>query len=134
MDFRELIESGIEYEFYGVHNNYFKLGECIFEAIEDPDDGYRSYLQSIPLLDNREIERLNKYFFKFPLALVEVTKDEDFTYLVDKNNHFWLTIGTDNTDDYYPYFVFTYEPIKTQTEFLPKLGLCPKKFHVEKLI
>jgi hypothetical protein len=27
-----------------------------------------------------------------------------------KDGHVWLRFGTDNTDDYYPYFVFEYKP------------------------
>jgi len=33
---------GIEADFYGVDCNSFKLDNCVFEAVEDPRDDYRS--------------------------------------------------------------------------------------------
>jgi len=30
--------------------------------------------------------------------------------LVDEDNHVWLVIGTDESDDWYPFFVCDYHP------------------------
>ena len=101
---------GKRFGFYGVDNNCFKLGRKVYEAIEDEDDGYRSYLHSI------EVVKVDGIFFKKPLAYVEVKSTGDGDYfegywLEDtKDGHVWLRVGTDNADDYYPYFVFEYQP------------------------
>jgi hypothetical protein len=108
MNFKELV--GKEVGFYGVDNETFKVDEHVFQAIEDPDDGYRSYLGSIKL---KSSDGLN--FFRQPIARVKIvgTLNDNFDgyKFVDVNNgHIWLEIGTDHNDDYYPYFVFSYKP------------------------
>jgi hypothetical protein len=117
------------FEFYGVYNNKFKLGETVFEALEDPDDGYRSYLSSIELINYKGI------FSKRPFALVKVQEYEDGIRLIDDNTgHVWLKIYTDNSDDYYPLFKFEYAlPKIPLTEFIPK-NLCPKDQYPEYFI
>jgi len=95
---------------YGVDNNCFKIGfketTHVFEAVEDPEDGYRSCMQSIEIKDPEGL-----VFFKRPLAQVEIQDAEgidgyDFT---DEDGHVWLTFGTDNDDCYYPLFVFRWQ-------------------------
>jgi hypothetical protein len=116
------------FEFYGVYNTKFKLGDTVFEALEDPGDGYRSYLSSIELINHKGI------FYKRPFALVKVQDYEDGIKLVDNTGHVWLKIYTDYSDDYYPSFIFEYKLPKTPlTEFLPK-NLCPKDQYPEYFI
>jgi hypothetical protein len=103
---------GKKWKFYGVDGNLFKLGPCIFEAIEDPDDGYRSYLGSVEVRPNKTGGAI---FFKRALATVELVETGTSTYdgfsLVDvKDDHIWLRVGTDTSEDYYPSFVFDYLP------------------------
>ena len=116
----ELLE-GKTFYFYGVVNNMFKLDELVFEALEDPDDGYRSSLGAIL------VRKDTKLFHRLPLAKVMVeTTDGGSSYEgVDGHllrdidtNHIWLQVGTGNIDGYYPYFVFNYTPDKTQTAYL----------------
>ena len=130
IEFKNVIESDTLYSFYGVNQNCFKLGSIVFEAIEDESDGYRSYLDSIPLVKS------DKIFQRRPLANVKVQDDGDFVYLIeyfdDGSEHTWLTIGTGNIDDYYPMFVFDYTPRKDQTEYAEELD--PLVIHAEKLI
>ncbi|MBI4450162.1 hypothetical protein HY634_03825 [Candidatus Uhrbacteria bacterium] len=114
MTFEETV--GKEFNFYGVDGLKFKLGKSVFEAVEDPDDGYRSLLGSV------EVRHLSGcLFFQRPVARVRVVEvnDErgsnqrDFVgfHLVDvADGHVWLRLGTDDYDDYYPGFVFTYQP------------------------
>lgn len=106
-EFERLLDK--EYKFYGVDGNCFKLGSNVYEAIEDPDDGYRSYLGCIQV---REPSGL--VFFKRPLALVRVEKIREHNLsgyrLVDVEDDFvWLEVGTDAYDDYYPIFMFAYK-------------------------
>jgi hypothetical protein len=113
MEFKELI--GKELDFYGVDFNEFKLGDTVYEALEDEGDGWRSYLGSIEVKDSDGI------FFKHPLAKV-VVEDDDDGYLLgyqlrDKEDgHIWLSFGTANYDDWYPYFTFQYNPKEKSTD------------------
>lgn len=92
--------------FYGVCDTAFKLGDVVWLAVEDPDDGWRSMLEEI-----KQVQDDSCYTFsRVPLAIVSVHKDEDFYRFIDSTGHVWLTIGTDNADDWYPCFVFRYTP------------------------
>jgi hypothetical protein len=116
------------FEFYGVFNNKFKLGKTVFEALEDPDDGYRSYLNSIELTEPSGV------FFKRPFALVKVSQYKDGIRLIDDNTgHVWLSVYTDDYEDYYSCFMFDYSPDKNINEFLPR-NLCPKEDYPEYFI
>lgn len=101
-------------DFYGVCDTMFKLGDQVFDAVEDPADGYRSYLDSINITDSEEARAA--IFFRTPVAKVHVwaarTPDDFDGYELRDifDGHCWLRIGTANTDDYYPYFVFEYAP------------------------
>ena len=97
-------------KFYGVDNLTFKLDHCVYEAVEDPGDGYRSYLETVKAKDTSEL-----IFFRRSLANVKVTVCErecleGYTLEDTEDGHVWLTFGTDYTDGYYPYFVFHYTP------------------------
>lgn len=104
--------------FYGVDGNCFKLGNFVFEAIEDESDGYRSMLGEFAVVEKDCI------FSGEPIASVKVTNAEmspidEYSYnfkgycLEDKNGHIWLRMGTSNYDDYYPMFTFEYTPPKS---------------------
>lgn len=115
MEFDDLI--GQEFLFYGVDNYMFKLDDTLWEAVEDPDDGYRSCLGAIEI---RPTKGNKKIFYREPLAIVRVDKnyeckgdaDNDGYELVDTEfEHIWLAFGTDNSDGYYPCFYFNYTPM-----------------------
>lgn len=115
MDFRELI--GEVCLFYGVDNHMFKLDDQVWEAVEDESDGYRSMLGVIKTVQGG-------IFFREPLAVVEVKEvgnsELDGYVLYDENYHDWLRVGTDNSDDYYPQFIFSYHPIHhSQLKYKP---------------
>lgn len=104
---------GKEFAFYGVDNECFKLGDQVFEVLENEDDGYRSYLGSVEVVDREGL-----IFFRQPLATVTVEEFDDGSNegyrLVDTaDGHVWLSFGTDYYDDYYPMFRFEYQPRKT---------------------
>lgn len=113
MKFEELVGNGAVYDFYGVDNTRFRIGGMTLEAIEDPNDGYRSYLDSIVVRDDSDC-----IFFHHPIARVKIEEAEQGQWnsfsgyaLVDADDgHVWLRIGTDNYDDYYPCFTFEYKP------------------------
>lgn len=110
---------GMEADFYGVDNNNFKLGDSVFEAVEDPEDGYRSMLAEVKTIT----DPAGLIFFQTPIARVRVKQapeshskhgySESFEgyQLVDvADGHVWLLLGKDNADDYYPVFTFDYTP------------------------
>ncbi len=109
-------EIGLEADFYGVDNNYFKLDDTVFEAEEDESDGYRSCMRDVS-----EVDVNNLIFFKTPIARVRVEDKSEANYsssdgfdgyqLVDvEDGHVWLVFGTDNYNDYYPSYIFNYIP------------------------
>jgi hypothetical protein len=110
--FDELV--GKKLPFYGVDNYSFKIGEDVFEALEDESDGYRSCLGSVEVKDAEGL-----IFFETPIVQVTLSAKDDGYFeghvLTDQNGHEWLHIGTENYDDYYPSFVFRYEPVVPET-------------------
>lgn len=110
---------GNEFAFYGAAENQFKLDDTVWEAIEDPDDGYRSHLDTVLVKPDSQT-----IFFQTPVARVKLVQQKDVTYIEDSwsrkvdfwqlidvaDGHVWLTFGTDNIHDYYPCFTFRYEP------------------------
>lgn len=101
-----------EHKFYGVDNNCFKLGNQVFEVVENEDDGYRSFLGSIEILGNWK--EMGLIFPKYSFARVKLEEsyegyDFEGYHLIDTDDgHVWLRFGTENTSDYYPCFVFEY--------------------------
>jgi hypothetical protein len=111
MEFKDLI--GKKMGFYGMDGTCFKLGSYVFAVEADEDDGYRSYLRSVEVIDP---EDRNLAFSSLPLAYVKVHLADiidTFTgyQLIDvEDKHIWAEIGTDRTDDYYPMFICTSHP------------------------
>lgn len=126
IDFDKFI--GCEASFYGVSDNKFKLGSVVFEAIEDPQDEYRSSLDGI-IIDSIDsiddyIDSEGNLFSDKKIANVKIIElngyhDRDNYWreldgygLQDiKNGKLHLVIGTNNSDDYYPSFTFEYFPV-----------------------
>lgn len=113
---------GEKYDFYGVDGNSFCIGRSgsrmVLEALEDPDDGYRSYFGCF------RTTAVDKIFFGAPIAEVvfRVHQDDDdaderFSGWVLQDaatGHVWLKVGTDHRDDYYPCFTFDYYPDRSK--------------------
>lgn len=104
--------------FFGVDHNRFKMGDRVFEAVENEIDGYRSDLGAVEV-------RKGGVFFLNPVDVVYLDRTNeraepssgygecDLYRLVSVNDgHVWLEFGTENTDDYYPCFIFHYRPRK----------------------
>lgn len=132
MEFKDLI--GTKQKFYGVDACAFKLGDYVFEAIEDESDGYRSYLGSI------EITNKVCIFYQRPIAIVEVMEVERFNeqgwglftgFVLCEEGYEWLVVGTDNNDDYYPCFMFNYYPKEV---LIPSLRSQYKYIEEEQLL
>lgn len=100
-----------EFKFYGVCENCYKLGDTVWEAIEDPSDGYRSYLASIEYKNDGH----NLTFFPDPIATVVIHQENNevfdgYEFVDVEDGHIWLEVGTNRHNDYYPSFYFAYHP------------------------
>ncbi len=92
----------------------FILDGITYKAIENPSDGYRSYLDEILITD----EKISNTFD--PQRVIGKMKDDKEDYHTQVNdtiqffdavtNKLVLEIGTDNADDYYPYCVMDWHP------------------------
>lgn len=85
------------------------LNGISFSFIEDPDDGYRSTLDSVIVGEFQEIENT------FPPIKVYFTHvDEEQEHMiygyVNTMDKYILRIGTDHTDDYYPTYTAEWNP------------------------
>lgn len=100
-----------EFDFYGVDSGSFKIDDFIVIPLEDPDDGYRSYLGGCVVSIQPE-----KFIYPaLPLDRVQVLWVElgvfaGYALTSTKNGHVWLYVGTDHADEWYPYTVFSYYP------------------------
>lgn len=110
---------GGEYDFYGMEHSAVKLNDMIFEILDDPNDGYRSYLGAARIADSDSQYR----FFRKPIAKIRIEAIdggaekafEGYHFIDTKDNHVWCRIGTSYIDDYYPSFTCSYYP-KLKTE------------------
>lgn len=127
-----------EFYFYGVFNNIFKIDDMLLEVLEDPCDGYRSSMGAV--CHYASVDDMIGHYHKRPLGKVILESmddvvenhysdpaddDEYVNHSMDgyrlrdvETNHIWLYFGTNNTCNYYPYFVFKYKPDKTQKDYI----------------
>lgn len=123
IDFNLLVGQQAKLYLHKPDANCFQLGSVTFECIEDENDGYRSMMEEVKIKDTSASTGKNKF-----LALVTIGKEDgessDIYKLTDDNGHVWLKFGTDHTDDYYPCFVFRWQPIipKDLKDFIAKLN------------
>ena len=116
---------GASLDFYGADTgeNAFKVDDVVFKVLEDPEDGYRSCLGAIDYTNSHDSIFFSRPIAKVKIVIFEEVEQEpadhwhqrDFRgyHLIDtEDNHVWIEIGTDYADDYYPYFVFRYQPKK----------------------
>lgn len=89
----------------------FVIDGKTYKATEDQADGYRSYLKNLEVTD----EKVKNSFP--PQKVVGKMKDDsgweknDTIQFIDKTTgKVVLEVGTDNTDDYYPYCVLRWSP------------------------
>ena len=89
----------------------FTLDRVTYKAIEDPDDGYRSYMEDLEIVE--EVPRTSIPDVEVLGTMRAPSKWEDndvIEFLDTKNGLPILAIGTGNTNDYYPYCVLEYTP------------------------
>lgn len=84
----------------------FRIDGVVFEAVEDPEDGYRSSMWGFSVS-----HASMKNVFQ-PIEII-VSTDKNgyilrFVDVITKKEIFY--VGTDNYDDYYPCFVYSFMP------------------------
>lgn len=90
----------------------FRLDGVVYTAVEDPSDGYRSSMDKLFVSPSDEMRNI------FPPIRVLAKKKGNEEYSVNDTlqlidvvtGKVVLEVGTDNTDDYYPYFVGEFSP------------------------
>ncbi len=89
----------------------FVIDRKTYTATEDPEDGYRSSMREI-----KQSKAVVKNIFP-PVPVMGImrgkngSEDNDIIDFYDtKSGLVVLSIGTGNTDDYYPYFVAEFSP------------------------
>jgi hypothetical protein len=105
---------GKEAELFGVCDKVFKIqlvGEAtpmFLEAMEDDSDGYRSSLDRVIV---HPTQPASTTLPSTSIGRVTIVKSSgiDGWDFVDRNQHAWLSIGTDCSDSYYPCFIFRWE-------------------------
>ena len=104
--------AGIELDYYGADSGEltFNIDEVVFKVLEDPDDGYRSYLGALEYTDDH-----NSIFFQTPIAhvrmeVVDIETLRGYQLIDVSDSHIWLQFGTNYSDSYYPHFVFRHRP------------------------
>ena len=104
---------------YGVDANRVKLDGLEFEVIEDEEDGYRSSMDAVAVLEPGTVKGAHGVLDEVILTYSEDRRDEysdgprkTWKLISTTSDHVWLEFGTDYADTYYPYFVFDFYPMK----------------------
>lgn len=102
----------VKYKYGEAPNTFaFRLGDKCYLAAENPDDGYRSCLDYIQELD--ELPDSSEVIERPVNAFRKESYNSNILRVVDEETgHIWLEVGTDNTDDYYPWFVANWFPME----------------------
>ena len=89
----------------------FILDGKTYRAIEDPDDGYRSYLNEIEETDEKITNEFEPQKVIGKMKENSEYQNNDTILFFDAiTEKVVLEVGTDNTDDYYPYCVIYWNP------------------------
>lgn len=97
---------GVDYEYDNNDSNevLFNLDGIIIKAKEDPDDGYRSYMEELEV----SFKKLKNSFP--PIEVLGIVEHEDYITFYKNGSLPVLEVGTDNYDGYYPMFVGRWNP------------------------
>lgn len=99
--------------FYTEHHAYvkFTLDGVTYMAEEDPDDGYRSYMNDLVVAEEPcKIKLPNVAVVCRMMQDRNWEKNNVLIFTDAENGKDILAIGTANYDDYYPYCVMEYMP------------------------
>lgn len=89
----------------------FVLDGITYKAVEDPSDGWRSYLGELSVTDEKV-----QYNFPPQKVIGKMREDEEYSkndvieFYDPITNKLVLAVGTDNHDDWYPCCVMVWNP------------------------
>lgn len=104
---------GRSFPFFGVCDHFIRLGDTVWEIIEDESDGYRSYFETV--IKHGDYAAGGPYTFSSaPLDVVEIHRTgkehAEYNLVSVIDGHVWLSLWTDNSDNYYPSAQISYKP------------------------
>ena len=107
----------------------FVLDGKTYTACEDDNDGYRSAMRDIFVTEEKVSNTFN------PVQVLVVYREHDCNYRKDdiidfydtKNGKRILSVGTEDTDDYYPSFVSNWTPENLSVNKTRKKKITPHK-------
>lgn len=89
----------------------FVVDGVAYMAVEDPSDGYRSSMKSLMISDEKCTNIFPKHIVMGKMKSNSNWGENDILELYDINNgRLVLSVGTSNTDDYYPCFEAQFTP------------------------
>lgn len=89
----------------------FRLDGVTFLAVEDPDDGYRSYCKELVIDNNIEVTIIPNTEVLCVMMPDSYYVRNDVLLMIDtKTRSCVLEVGTRDTEDYYPYCVMSWHP------------------------
>ena len=89
----------------------FQLDGVTYLAVEDPDDGYRSYCEKLVIANSIEVTRIPDTEVFCVMKPDSRYETNDVLLILDARTRACvLEVGTENTDDYYPYCVMAWHP------------------------
>lgn len=89
----------------------FRLDGVVYIAIENPDDGYRSSMKELAVATNaKERKCVNVFAGCEVVAKKKAGNNVTLEFIDATTGKVVLEVGTDNTDDYYPWFVGNFTP------------------------
>jgi hypothetical protein len=94
----------------------FRLDGKVYTAIEDPSDGYRSNMRDIQVSDHKmsntfkAVNVIARYVDHRAPNKYSAEECDILELINAKNGEVILSVGTGNTNDYYPYWVAEFNP------------------------
>ena len=118
INFDKLVNLTASLYYNKTHDLYrFQLGSVIFEVVEDENDGYRSSMEEVRVIDKEAPRSQGDFLAIVRIEATNLNSRTTWSLIDEVDNHTWLEFGTDNEDDYYPSFMFNYfaKPERTET-------------------
>ena len=114
MELQDLVGShvltGVDFEDYSddCHAINFILDDVTYSVIEDSENNYRSAMREA-IISDKEISNIFR-----PVTVEGIMRDQLFDQLIDfidvETGKIVLSVGTDNSVQYYPCFIAQFNP------------------------
>lgn len=111
--------TGVDYDTESIkhYSNYedcqvvrFRLDGITYMAVENPDDGYRSMMRGLFVVEDDVKNKFSRVQVNGVMRKGSYTVDDVLQLWDVKSGKLVLEVGTGNIDDYYPSFVGAFYP------------------------